>query len=112
MHFSSPGQTRRRLTERRTLGHRLTEKRILQPASWTKHPLHDLKLSKLRFTRQVLKIPFLSLHLCLLRGIVSPCLAPNERLSCLRLATISWVQYNSIKVGDQPSSYGPVAYGL
>ena len=58
--FSSPGQTRRRLTERRTLGHRLTEKRtlghylterrILQPASWTKHPLHDLKLSKLRFT--------------------------------------------------------------
>ena len=48
--FSSPGQTRRRLTERRTLRHRLTERRILQPASWTKHSLHDLKLSKLRFT--------------------------------------------------------------
>ena len=40
----------RPLTEKRTLGHRLTERRILQPASWTKHPLHDLKLSKLRFT--------------------------------------------------------------
>ena len=72
--FSSPGQTRRRLTEKRTLGHRLTERRILQPASWTKHPLHDLKLSKLRFTRQVLEIPFLSLHLCLLRGSSLPVL--------------------------------------
>ena len=50
MLFFSPGQMRRRLTERRTLRHRLTERRILQPASWTKHPLHDLRLSKLRFT--------------------------------------------------------------
>ena len=50
MRFSSPGQTSSRLTERRTLRHRLTERRSLQPASWTKHPLHDLKLSKSRFT--------------------------------------------------------------